>query len=77
MKNHYLSYLWSKLNRTLKYGTKVGMKSDFYFKTFFDLRPNKGFGRVLAFPDLISLSRLFSVRIEWDLEIWNRSGVEK
>ena len=77
MKNHYLSYLWSKLNRTLIFGTKVGVKSDFYFMTFFDSRPNKEFGRVLAVFGLIWLSGLFLVRIERDLEIWNKMGGEK
>ena len=77
MKTNYLSYLWSELNGTLKFGTKVGVKSDFYFMTFFDPRPNNRFGRMLAFSGLIWLSRLFLVRIEWDLEIWNKSGGEK
>ena len=45
----YFGYFWSKRSGTLKFGTKVGVKSDFYFMTFFDPRPNKGFGRVLAF----------------------------
>ena len=37
----YLGYFWSELNGTLKFGTKWGVKSDFYFMTFFDWRPNK------------------------------------
>ena len=77
MKNHYLSHLWSELNGTLKFGTKMGVKSDFYFMTFFDSRPNKEFGRVLAVFGLIWLSRLFLVRIEQNLEIWNKMGGEK
>ena len=77
MKNNYLSYLWSKLNGTLKFGTKVGAKSDFYFMTFFDSRPNKEFGCVLAVFGLIWLSQLFLVRIEENLEIWNKMGGEK
>ena len=53
------------------------MKSDFYFMKFFDSRPNKEFGGVLAVFGLIWLSRLFLVRIERDLEIWNKMGGEK
>ena len=55
----------------------MGVKSIFHLVTFFDPRPNKGFGRVLAFSGLIRLSQLFLVRIEWDFEIWNKSGGEK
>ena len=73
----HLGYFWSELNGTLKFGTKVGVKSDFYFMTFFDSRPNKEFGRVLAVFGLIWLSRLFLVRIEQNLEIWNKMGGEK
>ena len=53
------------------------VKSKFCFMKFFDSRPNKEFGRVLAVFGLIWLSRLFLVRIERDLEIWNKMGGEK
>ena len=52
------------------------MKSDFYFMTFFDSKPNKEFGRMLAVFGLIWLSWLFLVRIEQDHEIWNKMGVK-
>ena len=36
----YFGYLWLKWSGTLKFGTKVGVKSRLHFMTFFDLRPN-------------------------------------
>ena len=73
----YFGYFWSKRYGILKFGTKVGVKSIFHLMTFFDSRPNNRSGRVLAFFGLIWLSRLFLVRIEWDLKNWNKSGSEK
>ena len=45
----YFGYFWSKRSETLKFGTKVGVKSINHFMTFFDSRPNNRFGRVLTF----------------------------
>ena len=72
-----ICYLASKQSGTLKFETKVGMKSIFHLVTFFDLRPNNRFGRVLAFLGLIWLFWLFLVKSVWDLEIWNKSRGEK
>ena len=45
----YFGYFWSKQSGTLKFGTKVGVKSINHLMTFFDSRPNNRSGRVLAF----------------------------
>ena len=54
----------------------MGVKSDFYFMTFFDPRPNKGFGRVLAFLALFGYLGYFWSELNGTLKFGTKWGVK-
>ena len=54
----FFGYFWLKWSGTLKYGTKVGVKSVFHIMTFFDSRPNNRAIDLLAFLAKVRCSLL-------------------
>ena len=54
----------------------MGVKSDFYFMTFFDPRPNNRFGRVLAFLALLGYLGYFWSELNGTLKFGTEVGVK-